>query len=426
VGSKLIERPRTKLLVAGAAALVLAVGATLRPRDAPRAAPPEQVAPILEDEIQRREPARVFRALQERGRRVLPYALAFRATPGQAEAPGAAGTEAAAEEPRGFGLAVSSGEVLTHRNALGPSGLATAYTPDGAAATASVAVYDPRTQLVLVSVPGLQLSVPAEATLPPALGELVLAAAAAGRRELLAPRFVESVEEGGCRLGPGALPPGTPVFNLQGEAIGLAGPEERPLVRHLTSARDHLSSLRKDGRALPSTLGLVLQAPDEAVSARLGAGLIVAGVVAGAPAEQAGLQPGDVLLSLDGHPLAGLEQALDRIGAVRPGHPVEVRWRRDGREMAVSVVPETTLADPRVPVAIEPPRESPTAAALFTRDDLFEAAVPPHARILTVEGRPVPASGLPKVLRRRGAPWLVHVHDGSRPYFAVVGRRPRP
>jgi len=64
----------------------------------------------------------------------------------------------------------------------------------------------------------------------------------------------------------------------------------------------------------------------------------VRSVEPGGPGAQAGLQPGDVLVEIDGH-LLNNEEAGREIGKLRPGHAVQVRFRRDREDKTVSITP---------------------------------------------------------------------------------------
>ncbi len=81
--------------------------------------------------------------------------------------------------------------------------------------------------------------------------------------------------------------------------------------------------------ATVSTLGL-----DPHIPAKVGS------VLPGTPAEGAGLQPGDVIISVVGEPV---EQWYDmsRLISARPEQEIELRWMRDGVEMLTQIVPES-------------------------------------------------------------------------------------
>ena len=58
---------------------------------------------------------------------------------------------------------------------------------------------------------------------------------------------------------------------------------------------------------------------------------VAAAVTAGKPAAAAGIQVGDSIVSLNGHPLRGWETLLDSIGA-SPGRPIDLDGRRPSAE----------------------------------------------------------------------------------------------
>lgn len=67
--------------------------------------------------------------------------------------------------------------------------------------------------------------------------------------------------------------------------------------------------------------------------------LRVASVVAGAPAQRAGIRPGDVLLRIEGRPVTKPGAGHFAAG-LRPGQPVRFEVQRGGRVVDVLVVPE--------------------------------------------------------------------------------------
>ena len=77
----------------------------------------------------------------------------------------------------------------------------------------------------------------------------------------------------------------------------------------------------------------------------------------GMPAEKAGLQPGDVIVSVNGHPILSVEKLHEVIRA-SGGKPVEIEYKRNGRTATVTVQPVLAELDgPRrwmIGVAPEP------------------------------------------------------------------------
>jgi hypothetical protein len=72
-------------------------------------------------------------------------------------------------------------------------------------------------------------------------------------------------------------------------------------------------------------------------AARKAPGVLLTGVRAGSPAEQAGLAAGDVLLRLGATRLLSLQDLAFALRAHRPGEEVELEWDRGGRRSAGTV-----------------------------------------------------------------------------------------
>jgi regulator of sigma E protease len=77
----------------------------------------------------------------------------------------------------------------------------------------------------------------------------------------------------------------------------------------------------------------------------------ISAISAGSPAERAGVQPGDVILSLDGNRVSRFEQVQRHIQP-RAGQPVELRLERDGREVVATVTPAIRPGSEAAPVGI--------------------------------------------------------------------------
>jgi putative serine protease PepD len=60
-------------------------------------------------------------------------------------------------------------------------------------------------------------------------------------------------------------------------------------------------------------------------------------IVPGGPAEEAGLEPGDVILALDGKPVEGSSELIVAIRSRSPGDSITLRVRRGGSERDVEV-----------------------------------------------------------------------------------------
>jgi putative serine protease PepD len=68
-----------------------------------------------------------------------------------------------------------------------------------------------------------------------------------------------------------------------------------------------------------------------------GTGAIIARVVAGGPADKAGLRAGDRIVSLAGRPITQSSDVSQAVTAKKPGDAVALRIRRDGSERTINV-----------------------------------------------------------------------------------------
>src|SRR5260370_25692692 len=79
--------------------------------------------------------------------------------------------------------------------------------------------------------------------------------------------------------------------------------------------------------------------PSAAVARVYGAktGVTITDVVAGKPAEKAGLQIGDTITSVNGKPVKSGDELVNIISAVKPGNKVELTYIRNCLEKKASV-----------------------------------------------------------------------------------------
>ncbi len=77
----------------------------------------------------------------------------------------------------------------------------------------------------------------------------------------------------------------------------------------------------------------------------------IGAVSVGSPAERAGLQAGDVILSLDGARVQRFDQ-VQRHVQPRPGQEIELRLEREGREVVARVTPAVRPGSEQAPVGI--------------------------------------------------------------------------
>jgi serine protease Do len=86
------------------------------------------------------------------------------------------------------------------------------------------------------------------------------------------------------------------------------------------------------------SIGISFQSNIPSAVARMyGSGVIVSTVSKGGPAEKAGLQPGDVIESIDGRKIKDGDDLVNDIAARRPGSTVKLGYLRDGKAASTTV-----------------------------------------------------------------------------------------
>ena len=129
---------------------------------------------------------------------------------------------------------------------------------------------------------------------------------------------------------------GGPVLDAAGGLLGMAtigASGEATVIPHASMARMlDPGHAQIDGRR--GWLGVALQpiTVPEAMRGAVGqaSGRMVVSLAPSGPAELAGLRPGDILLSLDGHSVSGAHALRAFLGPERVGRQVDVRLMRDG------------------------------------------------------------------------------------------------
>lgn len=129
---------------------------------------------------------------------------------------------------------------------------------------------------------------------------------------------------------------------VAGAGLGLAVPIN-------TTTRRIIAALLKDGRVRRAYLGVVSTPSRLSASGviRTGQrdGLRVVEVLAGSPADRAGLQAGDFILTAGSRPVSNAESLQKLLFAEAIGQPLPVRVLRDGQELDLVAVPEEMAAN---------------------------------------------------------------------------------
>ena len=125
----------------------------------------------------------------------------------------------------------------------------------------------------------------------------------------------------------------TAMFSRSGgyQGIGFAIPT--------SLAEDVMKEILQHGRPVRGWLGVEAQAITPQIARALELddtrGVVVVGVVRDGPAHRAGMQPGDVIVAIDGKKIAEAREALIAISNRKPGSHVKLEVLRDGKSVTL-------------------------------------------------------------------------------------------
>ena len=150
---------------------------------------------------------------------------------------------------------------------------------------------------------------------------------------------------------------GGPLFNLAGEVIGInsqiysrsGGFMGISFAIPIDVAMNIKDQLVTHGRVQRGRLGIAIQGVDKDLAQSFGLpdarGALVASVEPGSAAEKAGLQPGDVVLGVNGKQIGESADLPRVIGEKRPGTRIRMEVWRDGRSRDVVATLDELTAD---------------------------------------------------------------------------------
>ncbi|MDN7178124.1 DegQ family serine endoprotease [Caballeronia sp. SEWSISQ10-4 2] len=220
---------------------------------------------------------------------------------------------------------------------------------------------------------------------------------------------------------------GGPLFNLQGEVIGInsmiysqtGGFQGLSFAIPINEAIKVKDALVKTGHVDRGRLGVTVQGMDQTLAKSFGLqspnGALVSSIEAGGPAAKAGLQPGDVILSLNGQPVADSNALPSQVAGLAPGTTAKVQvWRdKSTKDLSVTVGAlsdaktasagdnadkgDSASQDARLGVAVRPLTPEERQSASLSRGLLVQqasgaaesAGIQAGDVILAVNGQPV-------------------------------------
>lgn len=128
----------------------------------------------------------------------------------------------------------------------------------------------------------------------------------------------------------------TAIFSKSGgsQGIGFAIP--------VSLARNVMQQIIEHGRVMRGWLGIEAQNLNPQLAESFGLdntnGVLVAGVLRGGPADQAGLQPGDILVSINGQTVSNSRDSLNKIAGFPPKTEINIGILRNGETFAITAV----------------------------------------------------------------------------------------
>ena len=169
-------------------------------------------------------------------------------------------------------------------------------------------------------------------------------------RNIVPGRQFESFIQTDAAINPGNS--GGPLVNMNGEVIGIntaiytsgggyQGVGFAMPSNTVASVYNQLISPDHKVRAAPSASFNAIPNPAVARVYGVNTGVTIASITPNGPAQKAGLQTGDTIISVNGKPVKNGDELVANISALKPGASAKIGYVRNGKEATVDV----TIAD---------------------------------------------------------------------------------
>jgi serine protease DegQ len=264
----------------------------------------------------------------------------------------------------GSGVIVSAeGYILTNNHVVEAADEIEVALTDGRKAIAKVVGADPETDLAVIKInldnlPAITLGRVEEAR----VGDVVLAIgnpfgvgqtvtmgiiSALGRNHLGILDAFENFIQTDAAINPGnsggalidangnLLGINTAIYSRSGGSLGIG------FAIPVSTVKSVMDAIIKNGRVVRGYIGVEPQdiTPElaESFGLKKSSGAIIAGVLKGGPADKAGMQPGDILISVEGKAVADMADMLNQIAQLSPGTKAKIVVLRRNQENILNV-----------------------------------------------------------------------------------------
>jgi serine protease DegQ len=127
----------------------------------------------------------------------------------------------------------------------------------------------------------------------------------------------------------------TAIFSRSGGSIGIG------FAIPVSTAKMVLEQIVKTGSVTRGWIGVEVQEITTPIAESFNLddtrGALIAGVLRGGPADKAGVKPGDILVEVQGKPVADPSGMLNLVAALAPGQAARVKLKRQGRDVEASI-----------------------------------------------------------------------------------------
>ena len=256
----------------------------------------------------------------------------------------------------------ADGTIITNAHVVNGAARVAVTLPDGSRQPAEVLGADTRSDIAVLRIDASDLPVPSFAEAAPEVGDDAVAIGSpfgldgsvtagivsAVNRTVGTPGapLVDMIQTDAA-INPGNS--GGALVNAEGQVVGIntailspgGGNDGIGFAIPIETARAIADQLIENGEVQHAFLGITGQDVDTDVAELYGlpvdSGAVIATVAAGTPAEEAGLQRGDIITAIDGDSVRSMQELAGRIQRYAPGDAVTLTVHRGSEELTLDV-----------------------------------------------------------------------------------------